>query len=391
MPLISEQVHPLSLDFENQRKVVIRRSHFKEAWSTIAGKVKNLAGDSPSDKLVARVYKTFSKKAGRRRYKYKRCGRRPWKLTKPIQQWLIRTLRNARRSSICTSTTLQQKLAKVKGIQVEASAIRRLLCRKGYHWLPRSGKQRYSKEVKKQRVIFANQVVALSPARLREKLSLAMDGVIVSTPPKTEHERWNHCHVGDTHVYRKKGEISNPDLDGGGKYAGQVPLARAIPLWGGVSEGGFATVVVHKKKKLTKIEWGKVVDAGKLEAAIKRLGPIKPDGPWHVICDNESFIDSDVARAAHRRAKVRLWQIPARSPDLNPVEKFWSWLRRRLRKLDLQDLREAKPVMGRAAYTRRVRQVLKSHAAQKAAASCARGLRKVCLEVIKKKGAASRS
>jgi hypothetical protein len=34
------------LDFENQRKVVIRRSHFKEAWSTIAGKVKNLAGDS---------------------------------------------------------------------------------------------------------------------------------------------------------------------------------------------------------------------------------------------------------------------------------------------------------------------------------------------------------
>ena len=123
MPLISEQVHPLSLDFENQRKVVIRRSHFKEAWSTIAGKVKNLAGDSPSDKLVARVYKTFSKKAGRRRYKYKRCGRRPWKLTKPIQQWLIRTLRNARRSSICTSTTLQQKLAKVKGIQVEASAI----------------------------------------------------------------------------------------------------------------------------------------------------------------------------------------------------------------------------------------------------------------------------
>jgi transposase len=135
MPLISEQVHPLSLDFENQRKVVIRRSHFKEAWSTIAGKVKNLAGDSPSDKLVARVYKTFSKKAGRRRYKYKRCGRRPWKLTKPIQQWLIRTLRNARRSSICTSTTLQQKLAKVKGIQVEASAIRRLLCRKGYHWL----------------------------------------------------------------------------------------------------------------------------------------------------------------------------------------------------------------------------------------------------------------
>jgi hypothetical protein len=66
MPLITEQVHPLSLEFSNQRKVVIRRSHFKDYWSTIAGKVVNLAGDSPSPTLVARVLKTFSKKAGGR-------------------------------------------------------------------------------------------------------------------------------------------------------------------------------------------------------------------------------------------------------------------------------------------------------------------------------------
>ena len=141
MPLITEQVHPLSLDFCNQRKVVIRRVAFKESWRTIAGKVVNLKGDSPSPTLVARVFKTFSKKAGRRRYKYLRCGRRPWKLTKPIQQWLIRTLRSLRRRSICTSTTLQQELAKVKGVHVDVSAIRKLLIRKKYFWLRlRSGR-----------------------------------------------------------------------------------------------------------------------------------------------------------------------------------------------------------------------------------------------------------
>ena len=117
MPLITEQVHPLSLDFCNQRKVVARRTIFKESWNTIAGGVRNLKGESPSPKLVARVFNKFSKRGGRRRYKYKKCGRRPWKLTKEIQTWIIRRLRSLRRNSICTSTTLQLELA--KAIQVE--------------------------------------------------------------------------------------------------------------------------------------------------------------------------------------------------------------------------------------------------------------------------------
>ena len=42
--------------------------------------------------------------------------------------------------------------------------------------------------------------------------------------------------------------------------------------------------------------------------------------------------------------------IPPRSTDLRPVEKFWSWLRRKLRAMDLKDAVAKRPVLGKMAY-----------------------------------------
>ena len=84
-----------------------------------------------------------------------------------------------------------------------------------------------------------------------------------------------------------------------------------------------------------------------------------------------------------------MWRIPARSPDLNPIERFWSWLRRALRAKDLADVVAKRPVLGKSAYIARVRRVLKAKRAQTCAANCVKSLRKVCLEVVEKKGAAS--
>ena len=84
-----------------------------------------------------------------------------------------------------------------------------------------------------------------------------------------------------------------------------------------------------------------------------------------------------------------LHSVP-RSPDLNPVEKFWSWLRRRLQALDDDDLRRGRPPLGKKEYKQRVRRVCRSRRAQQVAAACASGLHKVCREVIAKKGAATK-
>ena len=53
--------------------------------------------------------------------------------------------------------------------------------------------------------------------------------------------------------------------------------------------------------------------------------PVRPNGPWVVLCDNESFLSSTKCGlpTVYRRAKIRLWHVPPKSPDLNPVEKYW--------------------------------------------------------------------
>ena len=122
---------------------------------------------------------------------------------------------------------------------------------------------------------------------------------------------------------------------------------------------------------------------------IQGLSPVKPTGPWWVLCGNETFLRAKKSQQAYRDAGVNLWQIPPRSPDLSPVERFWSWLRRKLRAMDLKDAVAKRPVLGKMAYKSRVRSVCSSQQAQRVAMACARGLKKVCREVIRKKGAAT--
>ena len=67
-----------------------------------------------------------------------------------------------------------------------------------------------------------------------------------------------------------------------------------------------------------------------------------------MICENETFLAAKESRRVYVTQKIRLWHIPKGSPDLNPIEKFWGWLRRELRRRDLQDLRDTKPPLVQA-------------------------------------------
>ena len=75
---------------------------------------------------------------------------------------------------------------------------------------------------------------------------------------------------------------------------------------------------------------------------------------------------------------------------MNPVEKFWGWLRRRLRAMDLADLKAKRRPVQKTALKARVARVVRSERAKAVAKQCVLGLRKVCQEVHKKRGAASR-
>jgi len=125
MPVISETVHPQSLDFKNQRLLVLLRDVHKQGWAAIQKKVRNLAGKPPSMSTMYRSYMEFADAKGRRELRYEKSGRNPWKVTKEVEAYIIRRLRYLRRRCVCTSATLQREVARDKGIAIAASTVRK--------------------------------------------------------------------------------------------------------------------------------------------------------------------------------------------------------------------------------------------------------------------------
>ena len=353
MPVLKEHVSKNSLNFANQRRAYLLRVVKKESYEDIAATVVNLKGKHPVWGTVRNICEGFSETRACRPYQYMKCGRKAWKLTEAAQKFVIRRLLAGRMNEVVTSTSLAEELAAEMGIFVEASCIRKLLKKKGYKWLPRSQKRKYSKEDQEIRVRFAKGVLRLSRQALREKLAMSLDGVVLSMPPTKETDRFNYCWGGFTHVWRKSGEANSPQLAGADDMIKQFPLSRAIPLWGGVSGGGFAAVLWHPQKKTNNVEWSAAIRAGRLTDALRQINPGRRYGPWFVLCDNESFLRKSTCMRAYAAKGVHLWAVPPRSPDLNPVEMFWGWLRRQLRLKDLSDLRRKIVPLGKTAYLTR--------------------------------------
>lgn len=387
MPLVQERVHPAGLDFAMQRRVVVLRDMRGLTFSAIARQVTNLKGLSPTPRTVANVYWRFESHVGRRPYRYGKCGRRPWKLDRPTERFLIAKLKQLRVKGGCTAAVLQRVLAEERGVHVSVTRVRRALRTNGYRWLPRALKRKHSPAVQLARVAFAQAVLDIPPHRLTAELCMCMDGVVLSMPPSDATARINYCRSADDHVWRKPSELNSQALAGGDIYHKQVPIERCIPLWGGVGARGFAPVVFHPRKKLCNGEWVTMVSSGKLRAAVSSASG-KRRRPWAILCDNEKFLHSPAVKDAHKAAGMALWHIPPRSPDLNPIERFWSWLRRRLLALDLKDAAARRPTPGKMLYRQRVRTVLRSRRAREVAIACYRGLRQVCQQVVDAKGGA---
>jgi len=81
MVLHEQVVHPSSLNPANQLKVVRLRNK-GESWDDIAASVKNLRNRATSRQNAKNVYDNFQgKRSVVKKYKFDKCGRKPWKLT----------------------------------------------------------------------------------------------------------------------------------------------------------------------------------------------------------------------------------------------------------------------------------------------------------------------
>ena len=111
-------------------------------------------------------------------------------------------------------------------------------------------------------------------------------------------------------------------------------------------------------------------------------------GPWLLLIDGEHFLTSAPAKAAYKKMEIEVLKIPPRSPDCNPIEKFWGWLRRELKTRDLTDLQKKRKPLGKTAYRQRVRAVLRQKKTQEVAKRFAGDMVRVCKAVVKAKGRA---
>ena len=183
MPVVTEMVHPMGFSFAVQKQIYTLRKVDGLPFTEIAKRVRNLQNKRPRPRLVAQYFYKFQVKTGRCLSQYHKCGRKVTKATKPVVGFLVKTLLAKRVNSTCASTILQQDLARQMGVNMSAPHIRKLLRQKGYQWLPRAQKRKYSPGAREARMKFARKVLSMTLAELRETLSFAMDGVILAMPP----------------------------------------------------------------------------------------------------------------------------------------------------------------------------------------------------------------
>ena len=125
--------HNTDFDFDTQKKIVILRDVEKLPWGEIAKRVRNLRGKKPPPRLCATYYRKFSRAQGVRPTKFQKCGpQKPYTVTPAVKKFLMKKLLALRRTSFCTSTTLQLALAREMNVQISDSYVRKILQNKGY-------------------------------------------------------------------------------------------------------------------------------------------------------------------------------------------------------------------------------------------------------------------
>ncbi|CAE7642541.1 unnamed protein product, partial [Symbiodinium microadriaticum] len=148
--------------------------------------VRNLRGEQPSISLMKRVYKGFNQ---------------------------------------------ERELLAKKGVQLDESAIRKLLRRQRYFWLPKALKRKHSAERRRSGSVLRRGWCS-SVGRVFGRSLLSRWMVLLSLPPRDPIDRRNYCAHGDGFMWRQRGEAGMEQLVGQNPYQSQFSHSRAVPLWG---------------------------------------------------------------------------------------------------------------------------------------------------------------
>jgi len=79
------------------------------------------------------------------------------------------------------------------------------------------------------------------------------------------------------------------------------------------------------------IQENKTLDADSSLAFLKKIEAAYPTKKQiHVFCDNASYYKNRAVETYLKQSKIQLHFLPSYSPNLNPIERLWKWMRERV-------------------------------------------------------------
>jgi transposase len=298
----------------------------KRAYIRLLGKTRKYTAKEVADECkvsLPSVYRIWNDKFGNDfqvKNKNKDCGGRPEKLTLRQKRSVLRNLNILREeNSNFTSKNLLLKSG-INPNNISSRTLRRFLNRSGYHYLQARKKGIMSKTDVRKRYNFAKRIKKdYGNDVWTKQVAFYLDGV--SFTHKTNPADQAKAPKG--RIWRKPNEGMDRGCTAKGSHEGSG--GKLVKMMVAISHGkGVVLCDQYDKldgpyfKDLVFREFPKMFR--KARKGRSRL--------W--LQDGDPSQNSAVARMAMKSVRAKLMSIPARSPDLNPIENLFHLIKRQL-------------------------------------------------------------
>ena len=246
---------------------------------------------------------------------------RPRLLTERDERELKRSVLSLRKSQgLCFSADQVRRQA---GWACSRRTAAKYLHRHGYRKRQLRKKGQLTEEDRRKRLRYARDALQRDENFWKEQIVMYLDGVTFTFKPNPFQKAANHSNVG----YRLKSE----GLKVTAKGSKEGNNGKSVTFYVGVSFGegcNFCKQFLDGKPNGTTFA----------AFAMKEFGPVfrKSNKGKKIVQDGCPVMNSAAVQAAYKSLGIEVISIPARSPDLNPVENVFNNVRRSLRQEALQ-------------------------------------------------------
>lgn len=291
------------------------------------------------------VYRLKQRDIGETRRSAKRKGGRPPKLSKRDKRRILRCVEELRESYGYFTVEHLMEVAGISKQHVSSWTMRRFLNSEGIGYMNARQKGLLNEADRWKRVQYAKKVRKDHPTSIwTEGIGFYLDGVnfVYKTRPNEQS-----CSPRKK-VWRRRNEGLRPGCVAKGRKEGTglnvVRLMVAVAYGKGV-------IICEEYKKLNGAYFADFVKRN----FINMFGAADKDHVKYFLQDGDRSQNSKAAKEAMKRVKAEVFHIPAKSPDLNPIENLFHLANKELRKSSKTISRET-----REEFLLRIRRTLHS-------------------------------